>query len=230
MGKLNIIFKRKDKEVTIEEMERGLIEDINEKLDDMASRKVTFYNIIAYYIDDFKKGLLISLILCTPFCVYLTVLTGFLESKNVLIIYIMLTHLFAATILPEVRAAYKDIARFREYIKEAREEKNLTRKFTLLYDTAAIACKFMELLDLSFFKFDVIDDFLEISSLNRQEILEHSLSSNHDTIAIKYAGTNGVVKTINIAVNEDIESTKVTNDTLIFSDESESNVFIKASI
>lgn len=57
--KLDIVFKRKNREVTIDEMEKGLTEDINEILDDMASRKVTFFKSIITQIDEFKRYFLL---------------------------------------------------------------------------------------------------------------------------------------------------------------------------
>ena len=224
--KLDIVFKRKNREVTIDEMEKGLTEDINEILDDMASRKVTFFKSIITQIDEFKRYFLIALIVCTPLAIFLSFAVGNLVAKVTLIIYIMLVFLFAVTILLDIKSVYKDLARLREYIKKAREEESLTRKFTLLCDAEDIACEFKEFTDLSDFKFNVVEDFLDLREVAKQEILEHSLSSKSTNIAIKTADENGTVQTTIITPDEKRENTKVTNDVLICSDEG--TTFIKA--
>lgn len=164
--------------------------------------------------------------MCTPLAIFLSFAVGNLVAKVTLIIYIMLVFLFAVTILLDIKSVYKDLARLREYIKKAREEESLTRKFTLLCDAEDIACEFKEFTDLSDFKFNVVEDFLDLREVAKQEILEHSLSSKSTNIAIKTADENGTVQTTIITPDEKRENTKVTNDVLICSDEG--TTFIKA--
>ena len=227
MGSLDIIFKRKGREVTIEEMEKGLIEDINATLNGMSTRKVSFVKSTLFKTNTIAWILLIALIIIGPYVLAMihrpdekaiflaaTIFWGLLVISNII------------WLLTDIADVYKDTTRIRAYIKKAQEEKNIERKFALLCDAEEIACEFEEFSDVSDFKFDVVDNFLILREVVKQEILEYSLASKTYMMAIKTANENGTVQTTLIAIDEKCESTKVNNDVLICSDEG--TTFIKA--
>ena len=227
MKKLEIIFKRKGKEVTIEEMEKGLIEDINATLDDMSTKKVSFLKSILFKVNTIAWITLIALIVIGP---YVLTMIHRSDEKAIFLVATIFWGLLVISniiwLLTDIADVYKDTTRIRAYIKKAQEEKNIERKFARLCDAEEIACEFEEFSDMRDFKFDVVDDFLTLREVVKQEILEYSLATKTYMMVLKTADKNGTVQTALIALDEKRESTKVTNDVLICSDEG--TTYIKA--
>ena len=206
--KLDIIFQIDGKEATEKELENHFIQKINELIEKIEVKKIPLITL----------SFIIGWIICVIF-ITAGLMCWILLNKIFGLVIAILAAVIIGSSWIMLFGRYYDIITFKEKLQDAKKSDKLLVKVDYFAKATKLASDFKGISELKDFDFNLAREFLDVQDINKANILEYSFGVTHGIMDVTYAAEDGRVKTSYLRVDEMYESTAVTNDTLICSEQ-----------